>query len=278
MKKTLSIILLAILVGSSLSLAITFTSARPWTSFGMGQGFGNLLNNSHSNRPNQQNLVRIDGLMKTWGATSVSGSLSTQARTTTFNVTDTRQMASASAIWTTNTSRPINAVRSAENFTYSFYATRLANASVSALNLENSNFFINGIWELSTVTTVVTIITDANGEIISIHRESDTAVAKAYGELSITNNWTTFTLNIEGIEPLSGSVVRSRTSLMQFNPFKFSDNDGTTTNNITKTDIRNVAKAYGAMPGWGNYDHRMDFNNNYKIDIADLATVAANLC
>jgi len=35
--------------------------------------------------------------------------------------------------------------------------------------------------------------------------------------------------------------------------------------------------AYGAMPGWGNYDARMDFCGHFKIDIADLSTVAANM-
>jgi hypothetical protein len=31
------------------------------------------------------------------------------------------------------------------------------------------------------------------------------------------------------------------------------------------------------MPGWGNYDQTMDFNLNYRIDITDVATVAANV-
>jgi hypothetical protein len=31
------------------------------------------------------------------------------------------------------------------------------------------------------------------------------------------------------------------------------------------------------MPGWGNYDTRMDFNNNYRVDIADISTVASNM-
>ena len=44
---------------------------------------------------------------------------------------NTNQLASATAIWTTNNSRPISSVRSKENFTYVFYTARLANASVS---------------------------------------------------------------------------------------------------------------------------------------------------
>jgi hypothetical protein len=32
-----------------------------------------------------------------------------------------------------------------------------------------------------------------------------------------------------------------------------------------------------AVPGWGGYDSQMDFNGNFKVDIADLSTVAANM-
>ena len=31
------------------------------------------------------------------------------------------------------------------------------------------------------------------------------------------------------------------------------------------------------MPGWGNYDAKMDFCGHFKIDIADLSTVASNV-
>jgi len=31
------------------------------------------------------------------------------------------------------------------------------------------------------------------------------------------------------------------------------------------------------MPGWGNYDARLDFCGHFKIDIADLSTVACNM-
>lgn len=34
---------------------------------------------------------------------------------------------------------------------------------------------------------------------------------------------------------------------------------------------------YGEMPGWGNYDPKMDLSGDLKIDIADLSTVAANM-
>ena len=66
---------------------------------------------------------------------------------------------------------------------------------------------------------------------------------------------------------------------MQFNPFKITDDTignlvGIT---VTREDMKVVTKCYGAIPGWGSYDTRMDFNNNYRVDIADISTVAANM-
>jgi hypothetical protein len=53
--------------------------------------------------------------------------------------------------------------------------------------------------------------------------------------------------------------------------------DDTTSNVVTRSDVKVVAQSYGAMPGWGRYDTRMDFNNNYRVDISDISTVAANM-
>jgi hypothetical protein len=46
---------------------------------------------------------------------------------------------------------------------------------------------------------------------------------------------------------------------------------------VTRADLNAVIMNYHAMPGWGNYDNKMDFNLNYRIDICDMATVAANM-
>jgi len=78
---------------------------------------------------------------------------------------------------------------------------------------------------------------------------------------------------------LSGSVNRYVTRQMQFNPFKVSDDSvgNVVSNVVTRADLGMVVKSFKAMPGWGSYDTRMDFNNNYKVDIADLSTVATNI-
>jgi hypothetical protein len=224
-----------------------------------------------------RSYIRLNGLIKQWGTTDVNGALQTQAGTTTRADLSTTQGAVATAIWTTNNSRPIMGLKEKQNFTYTFYEARLRNASVSTLNttMPGSNYFLNGTWNIWTVTYSVNITTNADGQITGVHRSSDSTVKTAYGELNVTDNWTKFTLSITGIDPLTGSVFRSVQRQVQFNPFKVTDD--TTSNIVTKSDVAAIVHAYGSMPGWGNYDARMDFCGHFKIDIADLSTVAANM-
>src|SRR4030066_9633 len=218
MNKKIAIASIAIVAVISLSLAASFAYALPW--MGRGNLFNRMAGAGMSNRLIERSWVRINGIITQWGTTDVNGFLQTQARTAIFDTSDTRKLAAAGAIWTTNTSRPISAFRAKENFTYAFYAARLMNASVSELNYDNSNFFISGEWNVYNVTSNVTIITNSNGEITNIHRESDTDVGKVYGELSVTNNWKEFTLVLDGYDTLYGNVTRTRTGSMMFNPFK----------------------------------------------------------
>jgi hypothetical protein len=233
-----------------------------------------------ANMPVQAYWIRLNGIITKWGTTDVRGALSVQTRTAILASADTRKFTQASAIWTTNITRAISAVKSKENFTYTFYAARLWNPSVStlsasALSASATNFFLNGTWNVNTVKSTITIITNDNGDIVRVHRDSTTDLVKVYGELNVTNGWTKFTLQLTGYDPLTGSVTRSVTRQTQFNFYKVTD-DATGTI-VTKADLNTIVKCYGAMPGWGNYDNAMDFNYNYKIDIADLATVAANM-
>lgn len=227
-----------------------------------------------SNPPVQATWVWINGIVTKWGTADARGQLFVQARTALLNNSDTRQFARASAVWTTNLTRPIAAVIAKENFTYTFYAARLLNASVSTFSVSSTNFFLNGTWNVAKVNCKVTIITNGNNEIVSVHRESDSTVSKVYGELTVTDSWTKFTLKLTGYDSLTGSVIRSVTRQIQFNWYSTTDAPGAT---VTQADVSAVVQRYRAMPGLGYYDCRMDFNYNYRIDIADLATVAANL-
>ena len=256
---------IAILLVSSLSLAVESAAALPNQAANV------------SNRPIEKSWIRINSIVQNWGTTPVKGTLQTIARTALLESQDTRQLVSASAIWTTNNSRPIQAVKAKENFTYTFYAARLLNASVSTLSVSNSSedYFLNGTWNLMTVQSTITVITNSSGNIVKVLRNSETTPTKAYGELTVTDNWSKFTLAINGIDPLTGSVFRYAQRQMQFNPFQVTDDS--TTNFVTRADFRQIVQCFRAMPGWGSYDTRMDFNNNFRVDIADLSTVASNL-
>src|SRR3990170_5954801 len=221
MNKKIAIAFIAIIAVSSLSLAASFANALPW--MGQRNFFNRMAGASMSNRLIERSWVRINGVITQWGTTDVNGFLQTRARTAIFDTSDTRQLAAAGAIWTTNTSRPISAVRAKENFTYTFYAARLTNASVSSLTIGTNDFFINGTWNVYKITSNVTITTNSDDDITNIHRESDTSVTKAYGELSVTNNWKEFTLALDGYDILYCNVTRTRTGSMMFNPFKITE-------------------------------------------------------
>jgi hypothetical protein len=273
MNKTKSLIALTIAALLLSSLALAIESAAAKRDNHPADTVKNIV--SHfSNRLTQANWIRLNGNVSQWGTTDVRGTLQTQAVSSEHQTSGSKQFTTATAIWTTNTSRAIQSVQSKENFTYTYYVARLTNASVSTLdaNSTTGTYFLNGTWTISTITSTTTINTDVNGTITHVHRDQDITPTQAYGELAISNNQ--FTLTITGQDPLSGSVYRSVTRSW-FNPFKMSDD--TATSAVTHTDVKTVAKCYGAMPGWGNYDQSMDFNENYRVDIADISTVAANM-
>jgi hypothetical protein len=234
-----------------------------------GNGRGGILEKSY---------IRINGAINSWGTTPANGAIQTQAKATTFNDSSTKDLAMATAIWTTNTSRPIAAVRSAQNFTYVYYSARLCNASVSSLSEDESgknDYVLSGTWNVYTITSTITVNTNVAGNITRVHRESTTTVQKLAGTLSVTDSWTKFTLQITGLDALVGNVFRYAQRNVQFNPFKVTDDTSTST--VNKADMSALLHCYGAMPGWGSYDVRMDFCNHNKIDITNLATVAANM-
>jgi hypothetical protein len=259
-KQAVIFAIVGLLIASSLALAIEAVAARPF-------------HTNVSHRLMQTSWVKYKGTMDDWGTTDVRGQIQTQARTALFNSSDTKQFTTATAMWTTNLSRPIQSVQARENFTYVFYSATLRNVSVSTVNASKGTYFLNGTWNLAEVISTTTIYTNETGAIIKVHRDQDITPSQAYGELKIAEG--KFNLTINGIDQLSGSVYRSIVRSW-FNPFKIIDDDAAT-ETVSTNDVKAVAKCYGAMPGWGNYDTAMDFNSNYRVDISDISTVAANM-
>lgn len=279
MKKLIAAILVAIIAVGALSL-VASVYAMPfmnWNRFNnngqMRKQFG-MLFPGNSNR--SSSLVSLNGIINKFGGVAATGSVLTQVRTLVINNTYVRQGSSATAMWTTNGSSPLNALRSKENFTYTFYAAKLVTPQIGGLAIQGNDFYLNGTWTVFKVTATFTINTDANGSLIGFNRNQNAValVTQKYGELNVTGNWATFNLTITGVDALTGPVHAQRISQRMFSPFKIGSDDSVT---VTSSDVSSIGKAYGSMPGYGGYDQSMDYNFNYRIDITDLATAAANL-
>jgi hypothetical protein len=150
--------------------------------------------------------------------------------------------------------------------------------SSSTANSNGNSFTLSGNWNVFKVTVTATAIKDNDGDIIEYSRsQKATAIGepKSQGILTISEDGTEFTLDITGVGVLSGTVGRQRVSAIKCNAFKILDDDGL--NILTRDDFKGIAKAFGSGLGWGIYDQRMDFNFNYRIDIADLCTAASNI-
>jgi hypothetical protein len=280
MKKIIAAILAVTMAVSALSL-VASAYAMPfmqWNRFPntgpMRQRFGmfpGIPNRSSLN----VSLFRLYGVVSEFGTANANGTVLAQVRTL-VNGTEIRQGSSATAMWTTNSSRPINAVKARENFTYTFYTARLINASLVSSTVTGYSFFLSGNWNVYNITSSFTITTDSSGNVVGFNcNQNAVALAiNAYGELTIPSSGSSFTLAITGINNLTGLVVVQRITTKMFNPFIIGPGESTI---VTPSDVASVASAYGSMPGYGNYDQRMDYNFNYRIDICDLATAAANV-
>jgi len=273
MKSKFGIILLAILAVSSL----TFMASAYATPFLSNT---TVSNSTASADAISRSSVRMYGSINNWlttpGPTPVMGSIEVLCRTS-VGLKNTVQGFAASAIWTTNTTRPIAAVRTRENFTYSFYTARLVEGNFSALDFNGNAFFLNGTWNVWNLTETFTIITDSTGGIISVNSNLHAVplATDALGNLTVPSGWSTFSLAIDNVPTLTGNVIFHVTISAAFNPFMLGTDSSSTT--VTQSDLNSIISAYGSVPGWGNYNINMDYCNHYKIDICDLATAAANL-
>jgi hypothetical protein len=282
MKKTLAVALLAIIAVSSLSFAVVSANAMGMANRGWGWNIGAWMKNG-ALIPFQRSCVRLNGVVDTLKIGSVdqevTGSLSINARTVSAEENVIKK-ANATALWRTSEDKN---TKEEDSWTYSFYAARLVSAETSALGTEEDAFDYQliGKWNIVHVTVTHTVTKtgdEATG--YTIDRQTRTTVEPIAtgktGTLIVTGGWTDFVLSITGEKTyeLSGKISRTRMTQMDFNKFKLSEDN---TDVVSRVDLKVLAKNYGARPGWGSYDSNMDFNCNYKIDIADLVTVAANV-
>ena len=152
-------------------------------------------------------------------------------------------------------------------YTYSFCFAELVNTTMVELNYTGKDFYISGLWNVYNITYTYYF------EPTTLYSWTIEPLAyDATGELYVTGNWTEFTIDITGINPIGGIVIFYYIKSLEISPGDF-NSDGI----IDIFDLTHVAKAYGDTPGIGKYSLDTDLNGDLTIDIYDLTTLAANL-
>jgi len=157
------------------------------------------------------------------------------------------------------------------NFSVSYFVVILANATKTEVNYNDKALYIEGDWNVYNRTCTVTVI-DTTEVTVTISIKE--IVKGAYGQLSATLEPSEFTLEITGMDTISGEVT--------FYHFKFARpsergiprSDFNRDRLVNILDIIRVAKAYGARHGLPNYDFDLDINFDFIINILDLAAAA----
>ena len=152
-------------------------------------------------------------------------------------------------------------------YTYSFCFAELVNTTMVELNYTGKDFYISGLWNVYNITYTYYF------EPTTLYSWTIEPLAyDATGELYVTGNWTEFTIDITGINPIGGIVIFYYIKSLEISPGDF-NSDGI----IDIFDLTHVAKAYGDTPGIGKYSLDTDLNGDLTVDICDLTTVAASL-
>lgn len=177
-----------------------------------------------------------------------------------------------------------------KNFTATFYAAWLVNTTTAELNYTGNDFYVSGFWNAYNITfTAIPYNVTYTYDNYTFTRTCwnvtwtmEPLVVNGTGELSVTGNWTVFTIDISGIQLLSGQVGFYRVKPM---PIPLGDVYGPTGMQDSKVDIwdlQHIAHNYGSTPVLDftqgkPQSFNMDFNFDFKIDICDLTTIAINI-
>jgi len=223
----------------------------------------------------QQTWVQLIGQVESFGSRPAFGWLAAHAIIKTINVTS-MERAHAHAFWTTTLLTPIELGEHCrpglENFTFSFYFARLNTTSTVALNYSGCDFYIAGLWSVYNVTFVYYPNEEGDFDGENFNLTVTPLATNAPGELRVINGWKAFELNISGVDLVIGSVYH-----YFFGSMEIKMGDVTGDGKVNIHDLVHVAHAYGCKPGFKGFDLNMDFNDDFQIDVGDLAAVAANI-
>lgn len=210
------------------------------------------------------------GTVREWGDEAVNGSVVVMAKISRFSPIVFRPWVTATVFWS-NEPRPIFSDSKPEGeVTFTHYTAKLVKLTTLEGKEETVDLNITGVWNVKKVN--ITSEFDENGVLLKTVREVTRIVTKGQGQLLITENWKEFDVEIEGIDNVKGIQISMRTTTRMISPFSFGGGFVP-----TLKDLFHIARCFRAMPGFGNYDPELDYNEDSKIDLTDLTTVAANM-
>jgi hypothetical protein len=254
--RRLAVALLIVVLGTSFFSALSLTLAQEPT--------------EKVFKPPVIRWTHFRGTITEWGDEAANGSVVVMAKTSRFSTIVFRPWVTATAFWS-NESRPIVSDSKPEGeATFTHYTARLVKLATLEGEDETVDINITGVWNVKKVS--ITSEFDENGALLKTVREVTRIVTKGEGQLLITEDWKEFDVEIEGIDKVKGIQISMRTTTRKPHPFSFGGGFVP-----TLKDLFHIAQRFRAMPGFGNYDPELDYNEDSKIDLTDLTTVAANM-
>jgi len=212
--------------------------------------------------------MRYRGAVTQWGSESYNGSITVNAKTANVPPQFFKPWVTVDAVWSNEPPFPASKPTGGQ-FTFTHYAARLAMLT-SIRKQDDMIVNVTGIWNVTKIK--ITTDFDQNGVPVKAVHELTPIATRAIGQLHITPDWKKFTIAIEGVYSLQGVEISMMTTTNAMNPFSYQGGSS-----ATLADLKQVAVCLGAMPGFGKYNPELDYNKNSRIDIVDLATVAANM-
>jgi hypothetical protein len=244
--------------------------------------------------PPQFEYVQLEGHVDKYGNTTAFGWLNANAKISNSTATGVDNESNVYICWEPlfpsilplwNVS-PI----AIGNFTYSFYAAKLINTTMAALNYSGYDFYVSGLFTVYNVTFTYTRASGENWEQVLWNKT--TVAQNVTGELMANGNWNgvgplawrtsagNFTLSLAGFNDVTGSVER-----FVLHARAILDGDVLGHGVVDIYDLVYVARCIGDTPGSPQSGglqsfegiEKADLGFDFHIDIYDLVTVASEL-
>jgi len=149
---------------------------------------------------------------------------------------------------------------------FTVYHVRVVNASAVKLNYNGADLWISGFFRVANVTNPRALV-----DIAELLMGGTTAA----GEFSVTGNWASFNLTVQGYESILGDVTSHVVRLITELPDRLPVGDVNGDGKIDIKDLAIIAKGYGSYLGDDRYEFYSDINGDFRGDIKDLSQCAA---